>query len=400
MKIRTAALACLLIIANGGFSLPAKTVAANIGSEASPEPVDAPPCVGRDPKVAMPGAPHGMFAWAPGDRMTYLLKKYVIGKDPTLCGASLVVKWADVEKTKGSFDFSSVEQAAKPFTDAGLTVNLLFAEETEGKDAVTPQWVLGEVPTTTCGAEAKLPIYWNFKFEADWTALIKHAIDYFSNKSSIRDQIGYMRFATGGGAEAIGPPGSYGGHCADTLKNKFGYSYPVWKKHVFKMLEVMADEPTKHQIICALPSQPGGKSPNELTNEFATEAASKHVGLSFESLGSHNETAPGTQPGKCDPKDAKFHWCEAYVTYAGTVPLAMQPITATRNTNSGKLDITNLLPYALDNKIQIFELYPDEWLEADGAKEWQNFEPGKEQKYKAALQSASLTLGQAAIKSR
>ena len=149
----------------------------------------APPCAGRNPKVAVPSAPHGMFAWAPGERMTNLLKKYVIGKDPSLCGASIVVKWADLEKSKSRFDFSPAEALAKPFTDAGLTVNFLFADATEGKDQVTPQWVLNEVPTSTCGSEGTLPVYWNAKFEADWSDLIKHAIDYFSNRSPIRNKM-------------------------------------------------------------------------------------------------------------------------------------------------------------------------------------------------------------------
>src|SRR3954454_9187353 len=64
----------------------------------------APPCTGRNPRVAVPGGPHGMFAWAPGERMTALLKKHVIGKDPTLCGASIVVPWAELEKQKGAYD--------------------------------------------------------------------------------------------------------------------------------------------------------------------------------------------------------------------------------------------------------------------------------------------------------
>lgn len=355
----------------------------------------APPCTGRDPKVAMPGAPHGMYAWAPGERMTNLLKKYSIGKDPSLCGASIVVKWADLERSRGQFNFKPAEELAKPFTDAGLTVNFLFADATEGKDQVTPQWVLNEVPTSTCGTDGKLPVYWNAKFEADWSEFIRRAIAYFSSTSPIKNHIGYLRFAVGGGAEAVPLPGGHGGKCADTVK-KLGFSYDVWKKHVFKMLDVMGSEPTRHQIICALPEQAGGKSKFELTNEFAAEAARDRVGFSFESLGGNGETAPGTTPGKCDR--FKFHWCEAYQKYAGTVPLAMQPMTATRNTNVSKIDINNLLQYAIDNKIQIFELYPDEWLEADGAKEWQNFESGKQQKYKAALQSASRVLGQASIR--
>src|ERR1700754_5129280 len=67
----------------------------------------APSCTGTNPNVAMPNAPHGMFVWDPGERMTMLMQKYVIGKDPTLCGASLVVKWADLETSQGVYDFSS-----------------------------------------------------------------------------------------------------------------------------------------------------------------------------------------------------------------------------------------------------------------------------------------------------
>jgi hypothetical protein len=75
----------------------------------------------------------------------------------------------------------------------------------------------------------------------------------------------------------------------------------------------------------------------------------------------------------------------------------MQPITASRFTNHGRIDISNLLQYALANKIQIFELHPGEWLEANGATDWQQFEPAKQAKYKAALDSASRVLGVAAI---
>ena len=51
-----------------------------------------------------------------------------------------------------------------------------------------------------------------------------------------------------------------------------------------------------------------------------------------------------------------------------------------------------------NNRIQIFELYPDEWFQANGATEWQPYQPAMQAKYKAALQAASRTLGVAAIK--
>src|SRR5262249_19755237 len=121
----------------------------------------APPCTGRNPHVAVPSAPHGMFVWLyslDAQRALNLFKRYVIGKDPSLCGVSAVVSWSDVEKSKGSFDFSKVEQNLKPFVDAGLEGDV---------NTVTPDWVMAEVPATTCGG-VKLPVYWNPKYEADW----------------------------------------------------------------------------------------------------------------------------------------------------------------------------------------------------------------------------------------
>src|SRR5262245_1060273 len=122
----------------------------------------APPCTGRNPHVAVPSAPHGMYVWlysVDAQRALNLFQKHVIGKDPSLCGASAVVSWSDVEKSKGSFDFSKVEQNLKPFLDAGLTVNLLFSAAGEGDvNTVTPDWVMAEVPATTCGG-VKLPVY-------------------------------------------------------------------------------------------------------------------------------------------------------------------------------------------------------------------------------------------------
>ena len=357
----------------------------------------APPCVGRNPHVAVPTAPHGMYLWLyslDAGHIVDLFKKYVIGKDPAFCGVSAVVSWSDVEKSKGSFDFSKVEQNLKPFLDAGLTVNLLFAAAGEGKDnTTTPHWVMAEVPKTFCGG-VHLPIYWNPKYEADWSAFIREAITYFSYKSPVKSQVGYLRFATGAGAEAVAPPGAYGGPCTKLLA-KHGYSYQVWKAHTLRMLNAMTSVPTAHQIIAALPRAPGGPTFNDLPNAFAAAAAAKHVGLSFESLGADNVAAPGTKPGRCQP--AKLHWCAAYIKYAGVVPLAMQPITASQTTSHGRIDISNLLQYALDNKIQIFELYAGEWLQANGATAWQPYQPAQQARYKAALQSASRVLGVAAI---
>ena len=203
MKMRPIAALALTAISFGYASAQSSPANAQQGG--------APPCVGRNPHVAVPTAPHGMYVWLYSLDAKWpldLFEKYVIGKDPALCGVSAVVSWSDVEKAQGSFDFSKVEQNLKPFIDAGLTINLLFAAAGEGKENnTTPHWVMAEVPKTFCGG-VHLPIYWNPKFEADWSAFIRRAINYFSHESPIKNQIGYLRFATGAGAEALPPPGA------------------------------------------------------------------------------------------------------------------------------------------------------------------------------------------------
>jgi hypothetical protein len=44
------------------------------------------------------------------------------------------------------------------------------------------------------------------------------------------------------------------------------------------------------------------------------------------------------------------------------------------------------------------DLPADEWFQANGATEWQPYQPAMQAKYKAALQAASRRLGVAAIK--
>jgi hypothetical protein len=126
----------------------------------------------------------------------------------------------------------------------------------------------------------------------------------------------------------------------------------------------------------------------------AQVAVAHKVGLSFESLGVNNVATPSSTPAPCNPQAqiVNLHWCQAYTNYAGQVPLAAQPITATSSTSAATMDIAKLLQYALANHIQILELYPEEWLSAN-ASCWPSFVPANQAKYQQALQNASQTLG-------
>jgi hypothetical protein len=327
----------------------------------------------------------------------------VIGRDPTLCGASLVIYWSDVAPAKGVYDWTAVVAAAKPYTDAGLTVNLLFADTTEGAvNNVTPAWVTAPatgggdgVPTVACAGQPALPVYFNATYEADWEALITAAIHEFSFANSpLAASVGYLRFATAGGAEALPPPGYNDGGACQALWTGAGYSYATWNAHEARIITAMGREPTDKQIIASLPYVSGGPDVYAVANLGAAAAAAVHVAFSFESLGVSNVAGPGSAPAPCDPQAQiiNLHWCQAYTNYAGTVPLAQQPITATTNTSVATMDIAKLLQYALANRIQIFELYPEEWLQASSPTS-PGFVPANQARYQAALQAAALVLG-------
>jgi len=397
------------MVAQGGIAEgygPERVIMCAPAKDESPEPVGdplPPPCKGTNPRVAVPGAPHGMYVWVPSAHLLPYLISDVIGIDPTLCGASLVIFWSAVEPQKGVYDWSVVTTAAQPFTDKGLTVNLLFSEATEGPvNNVTPAWVTAPVgsggdgvPTVSCAGQPTMPAYFDATYEADWKAFIAAAVHQFSfSNSPLAAHVGYLRFATGGGAEALPPPGYNDGGPCEAAWKAAGYSYDVWNTHEANIIHAMGAQPTDKQIMVSLPNVSGGPNVYAVSNLGAAVAVANHIGLAFENLGVSNVADADSTPGRCNPQATivNLHWCQAFTNYVGQVPLAMQPITATNNTAQAKMDITKLLEYALANRIQIFELYPEEWLQADSPSS-PGFVLANQAKYKAALKAASLVLG-------
>ena len=175
-------------------------------------------CTGTDANVRAASKPHGMYVWNPNHFSKTVSDEVaaLAGKDPTLCGASFVINWADVNPSRGTYNWQLVEALAAPYVAAHLRVNLLFADGAEvGSDVVTPTWVTDPVtsggdgvPVIACAplagqpAVPPQPYYPDAKFEADWSAFITAAVAYFSSTSTIAANVGYMRFGQGFGTEA------------------------------------------------------------------------------------------------------------------------------------------------------------------------------------------------------
>ncbi len=303
-------------------------------SDVEPDPATAslpPPCKGPNSRVAFPDGPHGMYVWNPNAYMTTFLVKDVIGKDPTLCGASLVIPWSSVNPSNGVYDWTAITTAAQPYVSAGLTVNLLFSEASENPNSntVTPAWVLAPVasggagaPSVTCGTNPTMPVYFDPAYEAAWTTFIAAAINQFSHaNSALAPNVGYMRFATGGGAEALVPPGVNDGGVCQAAWAAAGWSYAAWNAHEARIITAMGSVPTDKQVMVSLGQAPGAPNVYDVSNQAAAVALSKDVGFSFENLGMGGIAAPGSTPAPCNPQGtlAALHWCQAYTNNVGKV---------------------------------------------------------------------------------
>ncbi len=394
-------------------------------------------CTGTDPNVRVPGKPHGMYVWnvnhfgkAISDEIAALA-----GKDPTLCGASFVINWADVNGTRGMYNWKLVEDLAAPYVAAHLRVNLLFADGAEtGPADVTPTWVTDPVasggdgvPSIACAplagqpAVPLQPYYPDATFEADWATFIKAAVAYFSSTSSIAQNIGYMRFGQGFGTEAEPGHGYDGGTTAPNgtwsamqpdCQNAWystsltpALSPATWEAHSKNIVTAIAAAASAagstKQMMIALNGFTGDTSATlagfngyTIPNDVSAFAAANGIGFGTENIG---DTSPATSP--CGGTSTNLYWCgPVNAPYASAVPIEFQPITAT--TTGSNLDISTLLPYALSNHAQILELYPSEWLAANGIAPSAGASvpsAATQAKYKCALYSAALVLGVAAV---
>jgi hypothetical protein len=410
---------CTQVVITDGES-PAQRAQIGVVDAAAPAPsslsaATPPPCTGTDRHVADPTAPHGMYVWNPykvnGGVYEQYLEQYVIGKDPNLCGVSILVQWSEVEKTKGNFDWSQVITWAQPYVNAGLTVNLLFADASEvGNNTATPSWVTDpngdDVASISCDGQPSYPNYLDPVFEKDYEALIAAAVAEFSQPaptgSSITSSIGYMRFGLGAGVEAY--PAHLSNYPNDACSQLWtavpvpGYSFDAWVAHTRHIVNYMGSLNTNgKQLMIALNEIAG--YPNsfyDYPNDAAEVAANNSVGFGTENLGIGHVADAGTTPVPCNPQgtDGSIYWCEAFNRHVGTVPFEFQPIEAVvvplPNYN---ISFPNLLQYALDNNTQLFEIYPEDWLEADSPTQMFPGSGGNSATWKSAFNATALIVG-------
>jgi hypothetical protein len=338
-----------------------------------------PSCTTPGPGVADPNAPHGLMVWldsVDAAQNTPGVLQY-LPSDPNLCGASIVVLWSGVDRgpaVSPQYDFSRVEKATQPWLKAGKKVNLLFigTNEVGPTDTATPAWVLAQTganqvdlvpcpdPGTTGSIGPPTPVYWEPGYANPWHAFINRVIAKYATDTSI----GYMRFGLGAGAEDF-PQHGADANCFP-LWQKYGMSAKRWATFSSNLTETIAGISARHnsivQQVVALNPFNDPAAPYNVSFAVATTAAANGIGFGTENLGSGSY---GTVVEPCTKNASVPYWCKSFETYAGKVPLEFQPINFTLKAGAHVAPLTTLLPYAILNHAQLFELYPQEWLTAD-----------------------------------
>ena len=239
--------------------------------DSTPPALVPPPCTGTNPRVAVPGAPHGMYVWNPNHRSAAYqsaLANDVIGKNPTLCGASLVIYWSDVEPQKGVYDWTAVTTAAKPYTDAGAHGEPAVLRS-DGRRRQQRHAGVGDRAGESRAAPARRrsPAPASRRCRCTSTRRTRPRGRRSSPRRSISSASTTRRSprtsATcasppAGGAEALPPPGYNDGGPCQAAWTVAGYSYVGWNAHEARIISAMGGQATDKQIMASLPYVSGG----------------------------------------------------------------------------------------------------------------------------------------------
>src|SRR5271170_1921906 len=142
------ALAAFAIMLAASSQAPAQT------SDASTKPT-FPSCTDSLSSVAVPGAPHGLFAILFPNMPLNGKAEQVLLHNPVVCGANMYLVWNEIDRGPGAdprYDFSEIEERMQPWIKAGKEVNFIVWATGYGKGGrarVTPDYVFRKVQSVS-----------------------------------------------------------------------------------------------------------------------------------------------------------------------------------------------------------------------------------------------------------
>jgi hypothetical protein len=306
-------------------------------------------CTDPLPSVDVPNAPHGLFVLLfPGARVN--AKATTLLHIPAVCGANIYVPWRSVDNGPGvnpRYDWSSVDQQIAPWSAAGKVVNLIvWATGYGAKANATPDYVFSSVASVTCPSFGRAPVFWDRGFRDNYQSFMSAVVSKYGRNASI----GYIRFGLGAGGE-IYPA------CMYALMDH-GFSKSTWRKYLFDMLDYERSLNSPKQLAVGLNAF-GDPSDLAFTAEVAEHAVQN--GIAIGNQGLTVQDARNDAAGRPCMAD----WCRIFRRFRGTVPLVLQTGGATNPDGSEPAgSMTAILPFALSQHVQIFEIYVEDFLVA------------------------------------
>jgi hypothetical protein len=315
--------------------------------------------------VPLPKAPHGVFINSANhpylDKQQEAVRKFIIA-DPTNDGANLVIPWAKCDLGNGNYDWSYVEKCAKPWWDANKKVNLLIwtavevtRQQVNGEN-MTPAYVRQKVtmiPVTYPEGDFEIAAVWNDYHRSEYKKFIKAVIERFQDEP----RIGFMRFGFGVGAENY-PTNKLTADSPNRVKfNEAGFSFEVWRNHVFSMMDYVASLKSRKYINMTMNDVIGDPT---YYKDFMERAVGHGFGIGMQGLVATGE--PAYKAGKRCYAD----WCNVYPALRGKVALEAQTASGSSPDSSTRQGpLKSQVNFAIRQGVQILELYPVEWFIAN-----------------------------------
>jgi hypothetical protein len=348
LSLRGAALvaACVLVLA---FLLPAGVQGQEAGKSATGtgKPLK---CTDPLPGLEAPNAPHGLFVILfPGARVNVSAAAHLMHTS-AVCGANVYIPWRDVDSgpsAKSQYDWSSIDRQIAPWVHNGKQVNLIIWATGYGARAnATPDYVFAKVPAVTCPSFGHTPVFFDRGFMDAYQSFMSAVVKKYGSDPSI----GYIRFGLGAGGE-IFPACMY-------KMMDVGWTKAVWKKYLFDMLDYEKSLNSPKQLAVGLNAF--GNPPDIA---FAAEIGEHAVknGIAIGNQGLSVMDAKNDAAGKPCMAD----WCGIFRRNRGKVPFVLQTMGETRPDGSGEIgSMVDILPFALSQHVQIFEIYASDFLVA------------------------------------
>jgi hypothetical protein len=298
-------------------------------------------------------------------------------------GATFFVKWSTVEPVAGSYDFSSTDRRFAPWIAAGVKVNIIFeAVALSAPNSVTPSWLMLELgldQTASCDSDV-IPNYFSSVFQARYQRVMAAVVDHYRGNPSV----GYVRFGLGRGGETHPAPTAAFNDTSGSCYQKFvslGWTKTSWVNYIGKMLAYEKTLGATFPLLVTASNELGDVS---ISDAIANVAAPLGFGLGYQGY-STNDISKYNSGQRC-PND----WCGLWNTYAGQVEMENQlgrSGSISDPTGGGNGSLVQLLPFARDRHVTIFEQNFQDWRTAFDPTS--SLYPTYHVAYAAAMQAAS-----------